>query len=133
MHFCIILSHRAQHIDDMTMRSRLSPVPTVHDRSHLHAFLLIEGSAVPFLINNVYTDIIRHVLALHEHPCLIAYHMKNSDKWSLGSFNDFDDLAFHPAGGGLRVLKSNISMNSFFLNLLQLTCEANNIERQKTK
>ena len=60
------------------LQSRLRPVPAISHR-------------IRFCDRNTY--VVRHETALHEHPCLIVHHMKDSYERFDGAFDDLHYLS----------------------------------------
>ena len=92
MHLGLVLARLAEHIHDVPAGRRVVAVPAVHDGGDLHAAFRAQGRG--FL--RVDFDVVRHGLALHQHPGLGPDGVEYAHEGELRALDDLDDLAFPP-------------------------------------
>ena len=66
MHLRVVGTGSSEHIRDYAVRTDLAPRPGVNLDSHLHTLFSTE---LPCLLS-IDADVVRHRLALHQHPGL---------------------------------------------------------------
>ena len=90
VHFGIIVARHAQHIHDVALRADVVFLPTVHYGGGLHTGLAAHLQSLLL----VHLDVVRHRLALHQHPRLGTHEMENADVRTGRALYDLDHLAF---------------------------------------
>ena len=90
VHLGFILTGSAKNIHQMAEGIHLPAIPAVYHHRDLHAALRSHGRSR----FGVDLDIIGHVLALHQHPCLGANGVKDAHELTSAALQHVDDFAF---------------------------------------
>ena len=92
MHLGVVLSGLSEHIGKMPARSGRLTLPAVDYDGHLHS---APGSRLLGGLR-VHLYVVGHGLALHQHPCLVAYAVVYSDERLPRAADYLHHLAFLP-------------------------------------